>query len=214
MVSIYETSKSLKLDPALLKTLAGNDPVTARDMYARPETFTPQFTLWMASNYRPGLPSDDDAVWERLREIPFDVQVDKEKRDPAVRATLNDPDRAGPAVLAWAAKGLELYYKSGLVTPVTVETATDAYKDQMDALAEFGEDCLVFGDASIFQATPKDIRGALANWCRTSGAEFVPAAELTQWLEGRGCKRVMKSNPRRRVWVGVGVRHEEVGGAA
>ena len=68
LVSIYETSRQLRLSAALIKTLTGNDPVTARDLYAKPVTYLPQFKLWVATNYRPRLPDDDAAIWERMRE--------------------------------------------------------------------------------------------------------------------------------------------------
>lgn len=75
MVSIYETGRNLRLNDALLKTLSGSDEIAARQIFEAEITFKPQFTLWIASNYRPGVPDDDDAIWERLREIPFDVQI-------------------------------------------------------------------------------------------------------------------------------------------
>ncbi|MCH8083369.1 MAG: hypothetical protein IH885_03955 [Myxococcales bacterium] len=208
MVSIYETSRMLELDAALLKTIAGSDPVTARDLYARPVTFVPQFTLWIASNYRPGLPAADDAVWERLREIPFRVQIPEEQRDRTVRATLNDPSQAGAAILAWAVEGLRQYHESGLTTPDEVTRATSSYRAEMDVLGEFGEDCLVFGDPSIYQATPQQLRDALDRWRVHAAVEPVTADDLREWLRARGCVYGQsKTHGRRRMWSGVGIAH-------
>ena len=41
MVSVYETSRRLKLSASLVKSLAGSDPITARDMFSKPLTFRP-----------------------------------------------------------------------------------------------------------------------------------------------------------------------------
>jgi putative DNA primase/helicase len=209
MVSIYETSRVLQLDAALLKTIAGSDPVSARDLYARPITFVPQFTLWIASNYRPSLPAADDAVWERLREIPFGVQVPKEQRDRTVRATLNDPKQAGAAILAWAVEGLRQCRETGLATPKQVIQATSSYRAEMDILAGFGEDCLTFGDPSIYQASPRQLRDALDRWRVQAAVEPVPAEDLRDWLRARGCVYGQsRTHGRRRMWSGVGIAHQ------
>ena len=212
MVSIYETSRTLQLDAALLKTIAGSDPVSARDLYARPITFVPQFTLWIASNYRPSLPAADDAVWERLREIPFRVQIPEKQRDRTVRATLNDPKQAGAAILAWAVDGLRQYRESGLNTPDEVTRATSSYRAEMDVLAEFGEDCLVFGDASIYQASPQQLRDAVDRWRIQAAMEPVTAENLREWLRARGCVyKQSRTHGRRRMWFGVGIAHHVEG---
>jgi putative DNA primase/helicase len=206
MVSIYETSRSLKIEPALLKSLSGADPITARDMYSRPVTFAPQFTLWVASNYRPGLPADDDAVWRRVRELPFTKQIAEGDEDPTIRAQLRDPDRAGPAVLAWAVEGLRLYREKGLTTPDQVRAATTEYRESMDELAGFADERLVFGDRSIYQATPAAIRSACDDWVRANGAARVLTADLNAWLEGRSAVlEQSRQSGRTRLWHGVGV---------
>jgi putative DNA primase/helicase len=208
MVSIYETSRTLQLDAALLKTIAGSDPLTARDLYARPITFVPQFKLWIASNYRPSLPAADDAVWERLREVSFGVQIPQEQRDRTVRATLNDPKQAGAAILAWAVEGLRQYRESGLTTPDEVTRATSSYRAEMDVLGGFAEDCLAFGDPSIYQATPQQLRDALDRWRIQAAVDPIPAEDFREWLRARGCVyRQSRTHGRRRVWSGVGIAH-------
>jgi putative DNA primase/helicase len=198
----------LKLDAALLKTIAGSDPITARDIFARAVTFVPQFTLWIASNYRPGLPADDGAVWERIREVPFTCQIAEADRKPEVRATLADPSQAGPAVLAWCVEGLRRFRESGIKVPDAVRTATRAYRDEMDVLADFGDERLVFGGG--LQATPAAIRAAYDAWIRSTAGDRVSAVELGSWLRARGCVQQQESSGgRRRLWYGVGVVHEE-----
>ncbi|HKE11070.1 MAG TPA: hypothetical protein VKE73_05815, partial [Myxococcota bacterium] len=56
MVSVYETSRRLRLSASLVKTLCGSDPVTVRGLFQEPVTFTPQFALWIATNHRPKVP--------------------------------------------------------------------------------------------------------------------------------------------------------------
>jgi len=204
MVSIYETSRSLRIEAALLKTLSGADPITARGMYSKPITFAPQFTLWIASNYRPGLPADDDAVWRRVREVPFTHQIDEEKEDSSIRDRLRDPSEAGSAVLAWAVEGLRQYREHGLSTPDAVRDATRDYRESMDRLAGFADEFLVFGDPQTYQATPIAIRGAYDRWLSATGSDRVSASELHQWLTSKGC-HLAQGTDGRRLWKGAGI---------
>jgi P4 family phage/plasmid primase-like protien len=90
MVNIYETTSNLRINAGLLKTLSGDDEITARGLHQAPITFLPQFTIWLATNYRPHVPHDDDAAWGRLREVPFPVEIPKNERDPKVREALRE----------------------------------------------------------------------------------------------------------------------------
>ena len=106
-------------------------------------------------------------------------------------------------------EGLRRYHDSGLTTPEAVTSATSSYRAEMDALAEFGEDCLVFGDPSIYHATPQQIRHALDRWRVQAAVEPIAAEDLRGWLRTRGCVyQQSKTHGRRRLWFGVGIVHD------
>ena len=67
---------------------------------------------------------------------------------------LREPEPHGAAILAWCVEGLTLWRKKGLTTPQGVLDATEAYRGDMDALAEFADLHLEFGDHDVYQATP------------------------------------------------------------
>jgi putative DNA primase/helicase len=67
MVNIYETSSRLRLSASLVKNLAGGDKIVARGLHQNPIEFRPQFAIWIASNHRPRLPDDDEAIPARDR---------------------------------------------------------------------------------------------------------------------------------------------------
>ena len=54
-----------------------------------------------------------DAVWARLREIPFSVSF-ATNPNPDIRKTLHDPPESGTTILKWMCAGLQLYYADGL----------------------------------------------------------------------------------------------------
>jgi putative DNA primase/helicase len=164
MVSIYETGRNLRLDAALVKSLTGSDPIAARDLYRRPIEFLPEFALWIATNHRPQMPHDDDALWERVREIPFRAQIPEDERDPSVRERLADPEESGAAILAWAFRGLEMVRAEGLAPAPLVRAATAENRAAQDPLAEFFASCCVFSKtattpaALLREALPRERR--------------------------------------------------------
>jgi putative DNA primase/helicase len=198
MVSIYETGRKLKLDAALVKSITGSDPITARRLYAEPVTFKPQFVLWIASNYRPSLPEDDAAVWERVREIPFTIQIPEHERDPRVRAELSDPKQHGAAIMAWAVEGLRMLREEGFAPPEVVRAATREYRAEMDVAARFlSERCEFDPEAWTLAA---ELHEEFARWCREND-EILRGAKLTDGLRENGCER--KKRFRGHGWVGV-----------
>lgn len=208
MVNVYESTADVAIDSTLIKTLTGRDEVTARHVYGRDEIhFLPQFVIWVASNYRPLVPDDDDALWTRLREIPFAAQI--KNPDKAIRPMLRESEPHGAAILAWCVEGLILWRKEGLATPQNVLDATRAYRGDMDALVEFADLHLGFGDPDVYRATPQAVRGALDTWLRATGGDRVSGKELKAWLEGKGCRLARDGNEGPRRWRGVGVTHED-----
>ena len=201
MVSVYETSARFRLSAALIKTLCGSDPVTARAMYREPVTFLPQCTFWIATNHRPRVPNDDEALWERIRELPFETVIPPDERDPAVRDQLRDPERCGSAVLAWAVEGCLGWQREGLKPPEVVRNATQDYRDEMDPLASFLKDCCCLSADTDVLAN--DLREAYEQYARENGER--PIGGGKRWgtaLRKLGCEP--GRNPAgRRIWTGV-----------
>jgi len=172
-------------------------------LYESPITFLPMFTLLIAANYRPTLPDDDDATWERVVEIPFTVQIPEAERDPSLRNELRDPKVSGAAILNWMLSGCQLYQNEGLVAPEQVKQATGDYKKAMDPLVGFFEDELVFSQDGTTRA--KDLRAAYEAWCGQNGKRPVDAKRMARGLEQRGCRKERPTieGKQVRVWNGV-----------
>ena len=205
LVSIYETSSRLKLSASMIKTLAGSDPITARDLYSKPITFIPQCGLWIATNYRPSLPDDDAAIWERVRELPFTTVIPESERNPAVRAELRDPKASGAAVLAWAMEGCLAYQEEGLVAPETVKQATREYREEMDPLRDFFAECCRFGPELWVKSS--DLREAYEGWCKENGGSVLDGNDFARRLRARGCEP--KNRNVGRGWLGISLVSEE-----
>jgi putative DNA primase/helicase len=205
LVSIYETGRSLRLDDALVKTLAGSDELTVRDLHRPCFTFRPGFVVWIATNHRPRVAQDDDALWARFREIPFDVQIPEEERNPEVRRRLADPNDAGPAVLRWIVGGALAYWSKGLAAPDRVKTATAGYRESMDRLGPFLAACCVLRPEVWTKSS--ELRTAYEVFCKESGDTPVSGKAFGDALTRHGFKaeRLFGS----RGWHGVGLVESE-----
>ena len=81
-------------------------------------TYTPQFTLMVYGNHKPGLKSVDDAMRRRIKLIPFTVTIPEHKRDKELTEKLKTE---WPAILRWMIEGCLIWEREGLVAPKVVE---------------------------------------------------------------------------------------------
>jgi len=214
LVVAVEVEDGQKLATALVKTLTGGDKVTARQLYKEAFEFTPQFTLWIASNQHPHIPDTDGAMWERVREVPFVVTIPREERDPQVKRTLANPELSGAAILAWAVRGCLDWQKAGkLQTPMAVLAATANYKANMDPLASFLNTCCVLTpDAWTSSAA---LRTEYERFCLDFSESSVTASAFTDRLKRLGLKSASHGHANTRGWVGIGLLNwREVASAA
>lgn len=85
--------KEMKLNNALIKSITGNDDITARALYKNSETFKPTFNTFLLCNEIPNMEKVEYAMIERLNIIKFKLTFttkNKLKQNPNNR--LGNPD--------------------------------------------------------------------------------------------------------------------------
>lgn len=146
-VSAVESEDGQRLSEALVKQLTGGEPVTARFLRKEFFEFIPEFKIFFTTNYKPVIKGDDDGIWRRIRLIPFNITIPIEKVDRQLPEKLQ---AELPGILHWAVEGCLKWQKEGLGEPDAVKEATSAYKEEMDLLSNFINDCcIVHPDARI-----------------------------------------------------------------
>ena len=83
------------------------------------------------------MPAHDEALWRRLRVLPFDFVVAEEDRDPDLRERLKEPEHAR-AVMSWVVEGLRLGFKDE--RPKVVDEAGVAYQADQNPAHDWVED--------------------------------------------------------------------------
>jgi len=198
-----EGAKGMRFDTPGLKRIVGRDTISERDLYRKPSPFVVQAVLWLATNERPQVDPKDDAMFERLKEIPFDRTVPKERRDPGLKTLLKNTRRAGPAILAWAVRGALDWQRDGLKVPERVEQATAEYKDEMDPLRDWlADECLFAPDARV---QPEPLRRSYEKYAGASGTDPMTPHDFKLQLEGRGLKQGRVGKKGTRFWLGIGL---------
>ncbi len=162
-----EVDQGRHMAEGLVKQLTGGDTVVARHLYRDHFEFRPQFKLWIFANDAPRVRDDDDAVWRRLRLVPFTHPVPREQRDPQLKIALRDPKVGGPAVLAWAVAGCLLWQQEGLGIPPVIESATQSYREAQDPVADFVAELCVIEDGAW--ATAEELYAAYSAWAKAAG---------------------------------------------
>lgn len=140
-VTCSETEEGVALAAALMKNLTGGDTITARPLYGRPISFEPSHTALMVTNFLPVVKGSDDAMWRRIRVIPFDVTVPADLVDPELPEKLQ---LNADGILLWALAGWQDYQENGMQTPAAVLARTAAYRNDSDDYARFMSDVVEF----------------------------------------------------------------------
>ena len=92
----------------------------------------------MATNHKPEIKGTDNAIWRRVRLIPFNVTIPDAQQDRQLPLKLKDE---WPGILRWAVEGCLKWQQEELGLPKAVEVANQEYRSEMDILAPFIEDC-------------------------------------------------------------------------
>lgn len=197
LVIAAESGEGRRLDEATVKQLTGGDTVTARFLYGEHFEFRPQFKLCLVTNHRPRVDGDDDAIWRRLRLVPFEeCFLGREDRELSAKL-----EAELPGILAWAVDGCLEWQRDGLGQADAVERATNEYRQDEDVLGAFLAERCELGSG---ETTAVALRESYDDYCHELGEKPLAANVLGRRLARRGIK-VERRASNRRMYVGVSV---------
>jgi putative DNA primase/helicase len=199
LVKATESQKQAMLDEAAVKEAVGGDTLSARFLFKEFFEFRPQFKLWLATNHRPSIHGTDDAIWRRIKLIPFERQFSGKQRDSKLREKL---ESELPGILAWAVRGCLEWQRVGLGTPPVVEKATLSYRQESDHYGRFLAECCT--DRPRDEVSGSDLFDAYVQWCSRVKERPEPNNSFAKALLERGIRKKRKKTGV--VYVGVGLR--------
>lgn len=139
--SASESDQGQRLSTAMLKRLTSRDRMTAANKYENETEFTQTHKLWLATNFPPEISSVDDAMWRRIARVPFNYSVPPDQQDSKLLEKLKGE---GPGILNWMFEGWKIYQaEDGLEVPEEVKGATELYREVLDVVKDFLNECVV-----------------------------------------------------------------------
>lgn len=205
-VSISDESEHQdRLNGPMIKELTGvTDRITARHNYGSNFSFVPTHKIFIICNQLPTIEGGDQAIWNRVQCIPFDVVfVDKD----------TNPEREGPpadkeiygklraeltGILAWCIEGAQQYYRDGLQPPAKVLRTSADYQEDEDTLGMFIEEGCVLGES--YHESCSGMYHAYVYWCEGRKEFPLPQRAFTQAMKRKGFK---DRTPTQRGWQGI-----------
>ncbi len=186
-LTLSETKDDITLDETAIKSLTGRDPLKTRQLHSAAFVFTPQFTIWLSTNFLPRV--NDDSVFksDRIWVIPFNEHFDESNRDEHLKEFfIKEGNRV--TVLRWLLDGYRMFVKEGLTPPECVREATRQYAKQNDRILCFKEDCLE--DAEGETVSNALMYAKYKAWCADDERCYTPMGTTTFYKKlGKYCHR-------------------------
>lgn len=179
-----ETEQGQRLNEARLKRITqGMGVIRTCRKYENMIEFPETHTLWIDANHKPGVRGQDNAIWNRLALIPFDITIPKSEQDPSLGTKLLSE---AEGILAWAVQGAVRWYSEGLHRPAEVNEAVATWRAESDPLKEFVDEfCEVKPD---LWCASGELWQRYEAWAESSGVEPLNRRVFQTRLQGLGCK--------------------------
>lgn len=212
LVITSEVEKEHRLSEGKLKYItAGTDAeIKSCRKYENPITFRPTHKLFMDCNHRPAVRGTDNAIWRRLKPVPFEISI--EDSDPDMDKKLQEKLQGeAEGILAWTARGCAEWLKNGLGVPAEIGEANTAWREHDDPLKEFLEDCCVVAKGVWVKSS--DLSAAYAWWCKKTSERFGLGREafhervLSKGFEQSRSRR-NAADKQMRTWEGIAIKEE------
>ena len=171
LVWASESNEGRRINAGLVKQLTGGDRLNVRTLHSQPVEFLPSHLLLLLTNHKPHIPADDQAIWDRVCLIPFEVRFvenptgkNEMKRDKTLRDKLK---AEAPGILAWLVRGCLEWQAVGLQEPAAVKGAKEAYREEEDLIGQFIAECCVIAPGAKVKGG--ELYQAYTAWAKESG---------------------------------------------
>ncbi len=208
LVSAAEADQQVRFSEATLKKITGEDPVTARDMYEREQTFTPILKLWLMANHKPRVNESNHGFWRRVRLIPFDAKFDVGGKTPPDKTLVGTLRAELPGVLAHAVRACIDWQRNGLGMSDAVTNATAEYRTDSDPVGRFLDAWYTTGHDRAIRVRATELHMRYCEWASANGAHAFTANVFSVRMEERK-DRIPKVRPGGSAWY-VGIREKTI----
>lgn len=192
-VNISEPDKKLTLSAALVKSLTGNDTITARFLHENSFEYRPQFKMFINTNYLPQITDLTLFSSGRIKTIPFERHFEEYEQDKRLKELFALPENLS-GILNWCIEGLQLLDIEGFDEPEIVRQATKDYAHNSDKMALFMEECLIEESGAMCRTSL--LYATYSRWCEENGFHAENVRNFRSLLAGYGQVDRRRPSPR------------------
>jgi putative DNA primase/helicase len=199
LVIASETESNARLKIQLIKRLTGDPTIKARRMRQDFYEFGRTHKTLMMTNNKPRVRENSEAVWRRLKLIPFSVEIPQSERDAQLGQKLK---AEASGILNRLISGCLDWQRSGLIEPSEVTEATAAYRDESDPLGDWIDDRCI--EAVNAWCTTDRLYMSYADHCKRGGENAIDKRAFGLTLGKRGYHPQQKNAGRG--WSGISIK--------
>lgn len=167
------------LNQPLMKSLTGDEQISARTMGKDPRDIAMRHSMVMSGNHKLRLPGGDKALGRRLLLVQMNHQIPLEKQDAQLLAKLRSE---WPQIMAWAVEGARKWLGEGagrqsLRVPAHIQRASDDYIAEENDVAVWVDECCE--RHVLYSVKAVDAYNSFRAWKALRGE---PAAAYKTWF--------------------------------
>lgn len=193
-IGVYsESDENERLNEGMIKQITGNDTISARPLYGKQITFKPYIKLVMLSNHRPQFNVDDEAIWNRLKYIPYLARFTSSPVKDEFKKDVEFIDNLKTIYLneffTVVVNGAVSWYNDKqLVEPESIKRATNEYMAELDSTAKFINDRC---DKEIeYRIEPKYLYDAYCEFTSEEGSNRLHKPVFFKKIESQGYQKI------------------------
>ena len=198
MILSTESERGATVTESKIREIASGDPMHTRPIYGSDFDFIPVAKIWWAMNDKPVIKDTSNAMWRRLKLIPFNQtfaenpnpKTGEKKRDTELQSKLM---KELPGILNWAIVGLERLRKNGKFTrSAAMEKAIADYKKESNPVAQWAGESIKknINAEGILQSVLYQHYSA---WCHQNGRYSLSSTNFTTEMKRLGYVNTRKT---------------------
>jgi putative DNA primase/helicase len=173
-----EIEESAHWAEARIKSMTGDETMTARYMRQDFFTFRVSHKHVIAGNFKPRLKGDDFAMVRRMVLVPFSQRFEGARRDNNLPEKLK---AEYPGIMAWFIEGARKWAASGLAIPAAITEASQEYMAEQDDIGLWVASCCEKVKGARELATA--LFTSFEAWKRSNGEHAGSGKTFSQRLE-------------------------------
>lgn len=138
LMAVGEVDENSGWNESLIKSLSGEDRITAKFMHKNPFEYTPTYIVMVRANHKPRVQGADAGIWSRFKMVPFTQNFrGTEKQDYRLKDKLLEEL---PGIFLFCVEGYKKFLAEGLTVPQVAMDEIAEYQREMNPLRAFIDD--------------------------------------------------------------------------